>query len=80
MSGFASGIAGGGGYSASATATSTSGPATGGPLGLNIQGITTGNASNGSQGTGGSGGAIPPALLYVALALLAVIALKLVQK
>jgi hypothetical protein len=39
MSGFASGIAGGGGYSASASATSTSGPATGGPLGLNIQGI-----------------------------------------
>lgn len=79
MSGFASGIAGGGGYSASASATSTSGPATGGPLGLNIQGITTGNASNGSQGTGG-GGAIPPALLYAGIALLAIIALKLVQK
>jgi hypothetical protein len=76
MSGFASGIAGGGGYSASASATSTSGPATGGPLGLNIQGITTGNASNGSQGTGGAS-TIP---LYGALALLAVIALQLVKR
>jgi MYXO-CTERM domain-containing protein len=79
MSGFASGIAGGGGYSASASATSTSGPATGGALGLNIQGITTGNASNGGQSTA-SGGTATSVALYIGLALLAVVALELLRR
>jgi hypothetical protein len=77
MAGFASGLAGGGGLSASASASSSSGPATGGALGLNIQGITTGNASNGGQST--AAGGLPEWALLAGLALLAVIALKLVR-
>lgn len=77
MSGL-SGFAGGGGYSASASSSANSGPATGGALGLNISGINTGY-STGSLGTGGGAG-IPSYVYIGALALLAVIALKLVQR
>lgn len=76
MSGL-SGFAGGGGYSASSSAKS--GDASGGPLGLNISGINTGYSA-GSQGTGGAGGGVPEYVWLGALALFAVVALKLVRR
>jgi hypothetical protein len=81
MAGFASGIAGGGGVSASASSSATSGDATGGALGLNIQGITTGYASNGPQGTAGSGAGGMPAYVYPGLlAIGALLAYRLVGR
>lgn len=78
MSGLTGGL-GGAGYSASASSAATSGPATGGALGLNIQGITTGNASNGGQSTA-AGGGIPTYLYAGAAVLLLVLALKVLRK
>lgn len=70
MAGLSS-FGGGSGLNASASATSASGPATGGPLGLNISGINTGY-SYGQQGAGGGAGTVPA---YVWLALVAVFGL-----
>jgi hypothetical protein len=78
MSGL-SGFAGGGGYSASASSSANSGPATGGALGLNISGINTGYSASAQGGAGGAGG-VPSYVYLGGLALLAVIALKLVQR
>jgi hypothetical protein len=67
----------GGGYSLNASSSAKSGPATGGPLGLNIQGITTGYASNGPQGTSGGAGGVPGYFWPAAMAIAALVALKI---
>ena len=77
MSGLSS-FGGASGYSASASSSANSGPATGGALGLNISGINTGY-STGSLGTGGAG-AIPSYVWPAALAIAAIVALKLVRR
>lgn len=69
---------GGGGLSASASSAATSGAATGGNLGIQIQGITTGNAANGQ--TSGQGGAQNNSLLYIVIAVAAVLGVILLRR
>lgn len=78
MAGLSS-FGGGSGLNASASANSTSGPATGGPLGLNISGINTGY-SYGQQGTGGGGATVPSYVWVGALLIFALVALRMVRR
>lgn len=81
MAGLSS-FGGGSGFSSSIapSATSTSGPATGGPLGLNISGINTGYSSGSLGNAQASGASSVPAYVWIGLiGILGLVALRMLR-